>query len=100
MGDDEAEKDRQQDRDRLPHAAQVQIDKQQQPQRGPQFEALRSDRKQAEDGVGAARDGDRDGEYVIDDQGRAGDQPRIRADQTGRDLVAAAPEGNSSITWL
>jgi hypothetical protein len=40
MGDEEAEKDRQQDRDRLPHTAQVQMEEQQhQPQRGPQFEA-------------------------------------------------------------
>jgi len=29
----------------------------------------------------------------IDDQRRAGDQPGIRADQTGGDLVAASPGG-------
>ena len=52
VGGEEAEKDRQHASNRPPHAAQ-----QHQPQRGPQLETLRSNQEQAEDDVGATRDG-------------------------------------------
>ena len=94
MGNEEPKKYWQQDFDRLPHAAQVEVEKQQdQPQLGPQLQALGGNRQQAEDGIGAACDRDRDGQHVVDDQRRAGDQPRIGTDQIGRDLVAATPGG-------
>jgi hypothetical protein len=94
MRDEEAEKDRQQDLDRLPHAAQVEIEKQQdQPQLGPQLKALRGHRQQAEDGIGAARDRDRDRQHIVDNERRSRDQPCVRADQISRDLVSAAAGG-------
>ena len=50
--------------------------------------------------VDATRHRYRDRQHVVDDERAAGDQTGMRAQQARRDLVAAAPDGNSSITWL
>src|SRR5205823_10460952 len=91
VGEEEAEKNRQQDFYGFLHAAQVQV--QQQPDQhelGGELEFLGAERQQAEDRVDPARDRDRDREHVIDDQRRPGHEPGVGADQAGRDLVAAA----------
>jgi hypothetical protein len=92
MGGDEAEEDRQQDADRLLHAAQVQPQEQQhQRQFGAQLPVLRAERQHREQRVGATGDRDRHGQHVIDDQRRARDQAGVLSQQDGGDAVAAAP---------
>src|SRR5262249_20646536 len=58
-----------------------------------QLEEMDALGKAGEDRVAARGDRGGDGQDVVDQQRRAGDQARPRADQPGGDHVAAAPEG-------
>ena len=91
MRDHEAEKNGQQQADRLPHAPKVE-EQQHESQRDFQAQLRRANhrREQREQCVDAARHRDRDGQNVIDDQRAAGDQPRVRTQQARGDLVTTA----------
>ncbi len=59
------------------------------------FQPRNATGSEAEDGVAAAGDGDRDGEDVVDQQRRPGDHADRRAEQLGGHHVAAAAEGEA-----
>ena len=80
MRNDEADEDRKQQADRLLHAPQV--EKQQHDRQADLEAQLRRAerwRKQREQRIDAARDRDRDGQHVIDDQCAPGYKSRIRS---------------------
>jgi hypothetical protein len=91
---DERQENRQQDLDRFLHAAQVEHQQYGGHEHAEgDFPLVEPDGEQAEKRVRSGRDGDRDGQHVIHDQRRPGHEPRVRADQARRDLVAAAAVG-------
>jgi hypothetical protein len=91
MRNEKAEKDRQQDRDRLPHTAQIQ-DQQHGDEREfrRELEHHRPLGQQAEQRIDPTcnRNGDR--QNVIDDQPGTRNEARARTDQAGRDTIATA----------
>ena len=94
MGDDEAQEDRQQDLDRLLHAAQVENDQDQtEDDVGGKGVGLGTGREQAEQGIHASGDGNGNGEHIVHQQRRAGNQPGAWTEQLRGHLVAAAAGG-------
>ena len=91
VGQHEPEKYRQQDGDHLLYPAQVEHhEHHDQHHLGRELVGLPVERQQREKRVDAARDGDGDGEHVVDDERRAGGQARVGTDQPRGDAVAAA----------
>ena len=90
----EHHEDGEQDLDRLLDPSKVERDQAQDAQdhRG-ELELLPGDRQEAEEGVHAARDRDRDRQDIVDEQGGAGDDARRAAEELGRDDVASAARG-------
>ena len=54
---------------------------------------MHAQRQHVEDGVGAGRDGHRDGEHVVDQQRAAGNHAGVPTKKFRRDHVAAATRG-------
>ena len=91
VGDEEPEKNGQQDADRLLHAAHVHHQQHNdQHQLGSELEIACRGRQQAEQGIDATGNRYRDSEDIVDNQRRAGDQSRARADETARYAIPAA----------
>ncbi len=89
--DDEGDEDRQQHLDRFLHPAQVQHHQHRDEGHAERdLPVVQICREQAEHGICARRDRDRDRQHVIHDQRRAGHEPRVTPDQLCRHLVAAA----------
>ena len=94
VGEDETEKDRQQHGDRLLHPAQVeQHERGDERDLGGELVGLEAERKQREERIDAARDRDRNREYVVENQRGARSQARVRADQARGDPIAASARG-------
>ena len=92
--ENETDKDRQQDRDRFPHPTQVeQHEPHDERDFGCKLVWLEGERKQREQGIDPARDRNRDGEHVIENERGARDEARIGADQARGDPVAAPARG-------
>ncbi len=89
---DEDAEDRHPDEDRLLHAAQVDEREPHDPGDAErELVGLRRVREEAEEGVGAAGDRDRDREDVVDQERAAGDDAGRGGEELARDQVAAAP---------
>ena len=89
--DHEADEDRQQEFDRLFHAAQVERHEQYDRREFDAYlVAVQAERQQAEHRIGAAGNRYCNRQHVVDDERRAGHEAGMRAEQIGGDLVAAA----------
>src|SRR6266853_901911 len=87
--ENEAEKDRQQHRDGFLYSAQVeQYERDDERDFGRKLVRLEPERKQREQRVDAARDRNRNGEYVIEDERRTRGEASVRADQPRGDAIA------------
>jgi hypothetical protein len=87
-----AEKEAEKDRHRFPHAAQVEHQKQRHHgDLDAELQVLNVAREKAEHRIDAARDRNRNGQHIVDDQRRAGDQTGVGTDQVGGDRICSAP---------
>ncbi len=82
VGENKAQEDREQYDDGFLHPAQVEQDERDdEADLGGKLVRLEADRKQREERIDAARDRDRDGEHVVEDERGAGNQARVWTDQ-------------------
>src|SRR6267378_5628953 len=94
VGQNEADKDRQQHRDGFLHSAQVeQYERDDERDLGGKLVRLKAERKQRKQRVDAARDRNRNGEHVIENQRCPRGEARVRADQPRGDAVAPSARG-------
>ena len=94
MGPDENCEYGSEDEDRFLHAADVEDDEaEHQQRRGQQLVLLKGKWEEAEDGIYAGGDGDRDAQDVIEDERAAGKYPCGGAEHVGGDNVAPSAVG-------